>query len=131
MREISIMEIKRKIHSKNRYRLRRKRNKVKLTSVSEIYSRDVREMYINYSLLLDSICVDLNRKEFTKKRKNDENKKAVSIIPAILLVIIFKLKDTINNSVIKHLEEEFSKKTIAIINYISILFSINNYKILS
>lgn len=114
-----------------RYRLRRKRNKVKLASISEIYSGDVQEMYLDFSSLLNSLFVDVNRNEFTKKRKNDEPKKAVSIIPAIMLVIIYKLKNTINNSVIKHLEEEFSKKTIDIINYISILFSINNYRILS
>ncbi len=114
-----------------RYRLRRKRNKVKLASISKIHSGDVREMYLDFSSLLNSILVDINRDEFTKKRKNDEPKKPVSIIPAIMLVIIYKLKNSINNSVIKHLEEEFSKKTIDIINYISILFSINNYRILS
>lgn len=131
MRNITILKTKRKIRNKNRYRLRRKKNKVKLTSISEKYSGDVREMYWDFSSLLNSIMVDINRNEFTKKRKNDEPKKAFSIIPVILLVIIFKLKNTINNSVIKHLKEEFSKKTIYIINYISILFSINNYRILS
>lgn len=131
MRNITIMETKEKHKSMYRYRLRRKRNKVKLASISEIYSGDVREMYLDFSSLLNSLLVDINRNEFTKKRKNDEPKKAVSIIPAIMLVIIYKLKNSINNSVIKHLEEEFSKKTIDIINYISILFSINNYRILS
>ncbi len=131
MRKITILKTKIKTQSMYRYRLRRKRNKVKLASIFKIYSGDVREMYLDCSLLLNSILVDINRNEFTKKRKNDEPKKAVSIIPAIMLVIIYKLKNTINNSVIKHLEEEFSKKTIDIINYISILFSINNYRILS
>ena len=131
MRNITIMETKEKHKSMYRYRLRRKRNKVKLASISKIHSGDVREMYLDFSSLLNSLLVDINRNEFTKKRKNDEPKKAVSIIPAIMLVIIYKLKNSINNSVIKHLEEEFSKKTIDIINYISILFSINNYRILS
>lgn len=131
MRNITIMETKEKHKSMYRYRLRRKRNKVKLASISKIHSGDVREMYLDFSSLLNSLLVDINRNEFTKKRKNDEPKKPVSIIPAIMLVIIYKLKNSINNSVIKHLEEEFSKKTIDIINYISILFSINNYRILS
>lgn len=131
MRNITILKTKRKIRGKNRYRLRRKKNKVKLTSISEIYSGDVMNPYFNMYGLAEAIWANCNIKEFPEKRKKVEQTKAISIIPAIMLVIIYKLKNSINNSVIKHLEEEFSKKTIDIINYISILFSINNYRILS
>jgi len=131
MREILNLKTRRKLLNKNRYRLRRKKNKVKLKSIYEIYSGDVMNPYFNMYELAEAIWANCNIKEFPEKRKKVEQTKAISIIPVILLVVIFKLKNTINNSVIKHLKEEFSKKTIAIINYISILFSINNYKILS
>jgi hypothetical protein len=131
MRKITILKTKEKHKSMYRYRLRRKKNKVKLTSISEIYSGDVMNPYFNMYGLAEAIWANCNIKEFPEKRKKVEQTKAISIIPAIMLVIIYKLKNSINNSVIKHLEEEFSKKTIDIINYISILFSINNYRILS
>lgn len=131
MRKITILKTKRKLQSKYRYRLRRNLYKINLKSFyfsldADFMSKYIIEPIVKKSRLEVSDCIKLKIND-----KNEGYTKAFSFIPKKLLALIFKFKNTINNSVIKHLEEEFSKKTIDIINYISILFSINNYRIFS
>lgn len=65
----------------------------------------------------------------------EESKKrflrSLSIITKKQLILIYKFRDALSKSIIKHLTKVFSETTSAISNYISILFSINNFIIIS
>lgn len=65
----------------------------------------------------------------------EESKKrflrSLSLITKKQLILIYKFRDALSKSIIKHLTKVFSETTSAISNYISILFSINNFIIIS
>jgi hypothetical protein len=65
----------------------------------------------------------------------EESKKrflrSLSLITKKQLILIYKFRDALSKSIIKHLTKVFSETTSAISNYISILFSINNFTIIS
>ena len=53
--------------------------------------------------------------------------RSLSLITKKQLILIYKFRDALSKSIIKHLTKVFSETTSAISNYISILFSINNF----
>ena len=57
--------------------------------------------------------------------------RSLSLITKKQLILIYKFRDALSKSIIKHLTKVFSETTSAISNYISILFSINNFIIIS
>lgn len=120
---------------------RKKRKRIKidketnlLTPIEAVIINNESVFFLNdtFSSLFDLpfFYTDNERKSIIEESKK-RFLRSLSLITKKQLIRIYKFRDALNKSIIKHLTKVFSETTSAISNYISILFSINNFIIIS
>ena len=120
---------------------RKKRKRIKidketnlLTPIEAVIINNESVFFLNdtFSSLFDLpfFYTDNERKSIIEESKK-RFLRSLSLITKKQLILIYKFRDALSKSIIKHLTKVFSETTSAISNYISILFSINNFIIIS
>lgn len=137
--ETNIQEFCELIKRKKKKREKRKLDKIekqtnRITFLERVVDNIGSESFL-FKLSADLLDLVFVKTDNKSKSEIEEPKKrflrSLSIITKKQLIRIYKFRDALNKSIIKHLTKVFSKTTSAISSYVSILYSINNYTIFS